>query len=355
MPWSIPQPIDIYNRAASAYVAQFPSFQPTAPNTVCGATARIIGMTGFDLYLYQGYVMGELFPDTSQDNLDRHAAIWGLTRIPPQAATGTIAWQVTANTTLPTGIILTDQFGNAYLTTSGGAITVGTATISITAASPGAQGNLANGAVLTPLSPVEDMATTATVSSTPGLSGGAPAETNDALRARVLARIRQRGRGGNAGDYQNWCEAASSQVAYVQTVPNYLGPGSVGVFVAGMGPSVIGSGLLATISAYLGTQYASGGVVPVTAYVTLYSATLVPLNATVHLIPDTTANRAAATAAFQNWVATDAAIGATMYLNRFNAALENAGGEFAHETTSPTSDWIGAAGTIAVAGTLSFV
>ncbi len=356
MAWPIPQPTDIYNRAGASFVGQFPSFQPTAPNTVCGAIGRIVGMSGFDLYLYQGYIMNELFPDTSEDNLDRHAAIWGLTRIPAQAASGTVTWGGTTGTVLPAGIVFSDAYGNAYLNTAGGTVAGGTITLAVSAASAGAQGNVLNGALLTPVSPVGGMSASAVVASTgAGFSGGAPAETDTALRARLLQRIRARGRGGNVADYQAWCEQASSSVVYVQAIPNWLGPGSVGVFVAGAGPTAIGSGPLAAISAFLGAQYAAGGAAPVTAYVVVQSATLYPVNATVHLNPDTANNRAAATAAFDAWVATDAEIGATMFMSRLDAALEGADGEFSHERTFPTADLVLNAGVIAVAGTLSFV
>jgi uncharacterized phage protein gp47/JayE len=356
MPWPIPQPTDIFNRAAAAYVAQFPGAQPTAPNTVLGATSRILGMTAFDLYLYQGYVMNELFPDTSEDNLDRHAGNWGLTRIAPSAAAGTISWTCTSATTLPTGIILTDPLLNSYLTTSGGAVAPGAITLSLAAASAGAQGNLANGTVLTPISPVTGMAPTATVASSPALAGGAPAESNTALRTRLLARIRARGRGGNNADYVNWAFAASSLVAYAQAVPQYQGPGTVGVFVAGAGPSTLGSGVLSTISAYLGAQYAAGGVAPVTAYVTVWNATLQTLNATVHLTPDTTANRAAATSAFSAFVTQATGIGGTIDVTSIDAAIAGgSGGAFTFDRTLPAADIVLGNGTIAVAGTLSFV
>jgi uncharacterized phage protein gp47/JayE len=353
MPWPIPQPADIYARAGAAYVAAFPGFDPTQPNTVCGTTSRIVGMTGFDLYLYQGYIMNELFPDTSVDNLDRHAGIWGLTRIPSQAATGSIAWTGSNGTVLASGILLTDQFGNSYLTTDGLTVSGGSATLTLTAVSGGAQGNLATGAVLTPVSPVAGMAATAAVAS-PGLSGGAPAESDTALRARLLQRIRERGRGGNNADYVNWCEAASSAVAYVQAIPQWYGAGSVGIFLAGAGPSALSGPEVATVSAYLGALFAPGGVAPVTAYVAVFGATLYTLNATVHLNPDTSTIRAAATAAFQAWVETDAQIGGTMYVARMDAALEGASGEFSHDRTLPAADVVLGPGTIAVAGVLSF-
>jgi uncharacterized phage protein gp47/JayE len=356
MPWPVPQPTDIYSRAGAVFTAQFPSFQPSEPNTVCGAVSRIVGMTAFDLYGYQSYVMAELFPDTTQDNLDRHAGNWGLTRIPAQAGSGTISWPCTTTTVLPAGIVFSDGLGNAYLNTAGGTATGGTSiTLAVTAASAGAQGNLATGTVLTPVSPVAGMASAATVAS-PGFSNGAVAETDTALRARLLQRIRARGRGGNNADYQQWAEAASSLVAYVQTVPQYLGPGSVGIFIAESGPAVAGSGVLSAVASYLGAGYAAGGVAPVTAYVQVYSATLQTLNATIHLIPDTTANRTAATNAFTAFVAGTAQIGGTITVADLDAAIKGgSNGVFTFDRSLPAADVVCGTGVIAVAGTLSFV
>ena len=361
MPWPIPQPTDIFNRAATAYVAQFPSFQPTAPNTVVGATGRVLAMAAFDLYLYQGYVMNELFPDTAEDNLDRHAGNWGLTRIPASVATGTVQWLSTTGATLAAGIVFTDAFGNSYITTSGG--TVGAATnitLNIAAASAGAQGNLANATLITPIAPVGGMTAQAQVSSAGGLTGGAAAESDIALRGRLLSRIRLRGRGGNNADYAQWTQAASSSVAYVTAVPNYQGPGTVGVFAAGVGPSTLGSGVLSAISAYLGAGYASGGVAPVTAYVAVYSAALQTINATLHLTPDTSANRTAAANAFGQFITQSATIagagGATIDVSSIAGAIVGgSGGAFTFDLTAPVADIVINTGTIAVAGTVGFV
>ena len=428
MPWAVQQPEEIASRAAAIYGGAFPDFQPTAPNTVATTHCRVLGMAAFDLYGYQAYIAQELFPDTTQDNLDRQAAIWGLTRLPPVAASGVASAPGASGTVIPSGTTATDPLGNAYFTTA--AVTLGAsgAVVSVQAATPGAQGNWVAGTVLTLLSPISGLSaqtltvlgtavatasilqagiaagqvlldaagnsytTTASVEATesgvpldfvaasptsaaalapgavltpspevlgiptggvvvsnPGLSGGAPAETNTALRGRLLARIRARGRGGNVADYQFWATSASSLVQYVQVVPNMLGPGSVGVYVAGAGPSALSTVTVAEV------QSAVAALAPVTANVTVAAATAQPYDATVHLIQDTMANRAAATAAFQAWIAQDGAIGGTLYLQRFEAALGGAGGAFATDVQSPTGDVPFPAGVVPVAGVLAFV
>ena len=353
MPWPIPQPADIASRAAALYQAAIVSPDGTpadasSPNTVLGATTRIVGMSAFGLYLYQSYLANELWPDTAQDNLDRIAGVWGLTRLPAASATGNVSVTGTANALLPAGIVLADASGNAYTTTAGATLAGGTATLPVTANTPGAAGNLATGTVLTVVSALANLfPQTATVLS-PGFSGGDPAETNAALQARVLQRIRQRGRGGSVADYEQWAEAASAAVAYTQIVPDWAGPGSVGVFLAGAGPAALTSAEVGTVNTALQTQR------PVTAKVYTNAATVQPLNATIHLNPDTTGNRAAATAAFAAWIAADAAIGGTLYMSRLDAALASADGEFSYERSVPAADVVYATGEIAGVGTLSF-
>ncbi len=349
MPWPIPTPAALAARAAGVYAASFPDFDPTAANTVAATHCRVAAMAAYDLYLHQGYIAQELYPDTSQDSLDRHAAIWGVTRIPAASATGAATAAGAAGTVIPSGTVASDAFGNTYFTTAGATVGGGgSATLAVRASLAGVAGNLATGTVLTLLSPVAGLNPQSITITAPGLTGGAAAESNDALRARLLARIRQRGRGGNVADYEEWAAAASTSVAYVQAIPNWVGLGSVGLFVAGVGPSALSGAQVAVVDAYV------QGVRPVTARVVTASATTLPVNATIRLIPDTAANRAAAASGFASWVVTSAEIGGTLFLDGMVAAIKSAlgGGDF--DVVSPAADIVCAAGVIAAPGALSF-
>jgi uncharacterized phage protein gp47/JayE len=350
MPWPVPAPETITARAAAVYSSVYPDFNPTSANTLAGTHCRVLGLSGFDLYGYIAYQAQELFPDTTQDNLDHHCSIWGLTRIPPQAAVGSATAAGETDTSIPTGTIATDPIGNAYITTAAATWSGTTATAAFQAVSAGGQGNLAAGTLLTLLSPIAGLAPQTFTVSTPGFAGGAPAEQDDPLRARLLQRIRQRGRGGNNADYTYWAEASSSAVAYVDPVPNYLGLGSVGIFVAGIGPSMLSGGELTTISNYI------AGVRPITVtQCPVYSATTQTLNGTIHLVPDTAANRVAAANGFASWVVTTAEIGGTQYVDDMAAAIKAAlGGAASFDISEPSADVVCGIGTICVAGTLSF-
>ncbi len=437
MPWPIPQPAEIANRAAGIYTAQYPDFNPTQPNTLAGANCRIVAMTAFDLYGYQGYIAQELFPDTTVDNLDRHAGIWGLTRLTASAATGQAVGAGTNGTIVPSGTVATDPLGNSYFTTAAATVSGGAVTANWTASTAGAQGNLVAGTVLTLLSPIAGLSpqsftvlgeasvagasgtvvpasvpmldpagnayvsgasvtlagTSGTITfgatspggfslaagtvlsfstSVSGLSpqsatvtlsgfaGGAPVESDTALRARLLARIRSRGRGGDGTDYQQWAEAASATVAAVQVAPCWGGVGNVGVWIAGNGPSALSGSIVTAVADYIAS------LAPVTATVIVNSAATDAVNATVHLVPDTTANRAAAQAAFAAWVqeaglaAFDAVLargvttGGTLYVDSLDAAIAG-GGSYQFDRSVPASDIVLNAGTVAVPGSLTFI
>lgn len=128
-----------------------------------------------------------------------------------------------------------------------------------------------------------------------------------------------------------------------------MGLGSVGVFVAGAGPSALTSAEVARVDAYLQS------VRPVTARVITQAAATRPIDATLHLVPDTATNRAAAQSGYTSWIATSAQIGGTAYVDDLAAAIKAAGGStFSFDIAAPAADVALGHGTIAVARTLGF-
>jgi len=78
------------------------------------------------------------------------------------------------------------------------------ATLTLTAQTAGAIGNLSVTDTLSIGSPNPGTETTATVTAI--VTTGADAETDDELRVRLLDKIRGPGGGGNAADYRNWSQ-----------------------------------------------------------------------------------------------------------------------------------------------------
>ena len=109
---------------------------------------------------------------------------------------------------------------------------------------------------------------------------------------------------------------------------------------------------LAAATAYLNDASARKPMgVPV---VSVLAANLVPQNYTVHLVPDTVANRAGATAALTLQLLADATIGGTIYRSRIEAALVDTSGAFADDLSAPTVDFVGGTIDLATLGTVTF-
>lgn len=168
----------------------------------------------------------EILPDEAVELLDRHATVHGLTRRAPIAAalrvivTGTPS--VTISITLPAR--LSSPSGLVYDCTSTSVVIdgLGTGQIECAAQQAGSAGSLAAGTVMTWQSAPSGLDPTGEVFEV--VTAGEDQESDDALRARILARIRQRPGSGNASDWQDWCESVDGiEEAYVYPV---LQPGT---------------------------------------------------------------------------------------------------------------------------------
>jgi uncharacterized phage protein gp47/JayE len=364
MPWPIPAPGDISNRAAAVYEQAFPpdpandepGIDARSPNTVATTNTRITEMAMQDLYFFQGDQALELMPDTAQTNLPRHASIWGVPRVQAASATGNVVVAGTNGDAVPTDLIFTLAGSTTnYVATNTSDITIagGTASIPVAASLAGTAGNLAAGTVLTLSSPVEGLTSlTGTVDSN-GITGGLDLETPDSWRANILAKIRYEPAGGDFDDYVQWAQEALPGVALAACPAGACGGGVVSVVVmmgvyspsptpgapqvlTGFAPPT--SGQLAVIQSYIGVFGQPGGKRPVTANVTVYAGTLNPVNVTLHLNPDTPTIRAAASAALALSFLQDAALGGTTYLSRLNNAVSSSDGETSHEMSVPAAD-----------------
>ncbi len=365
MPWPIPLPAEIADRASGVYEREYarvyalknrnaaPALvDARSPQSTLAVDARVLAMSAFELWSYLPRLAQELMPDTATDWLERHGAIWGVTRIAATAATGNVAFTGIVGTTIPAALALSAPGGAAYATTASGTIGVGgTATVPVAAATPGAAGSLPAATVLTIVTPLSGLTSQSVVVDAGGLTGH-DAEALGDWRNRILARIRRRGAAGNGDDFVAWTQEAAPG-ATVAT----MSPGTGLVTVAFAMPS--GSTWraptapeLAAVTAYLNDGHLRKPLgAPI---ITVVGATLQPVNVSVHLNPDTTATRAAASDALALRMQEDAAIGGTIYVSRLDAALVNASGEFSHTRAAPAADVTAAATTLSVLGTVTF-
>lgn len=368
MPWPIPQPGDIADRAASVFEADLsriyllknPNAVPAdvqvdarSPYSQTAIYGRTVDMATQDMWFFLPRTVQELMPDTAIDWLPRHGAIWGVPQIQASAAVGAANFASVSGVEVPAGLALSVPGGLTYVTSA--AVTIAansTADIPVACTTPGSAGSLPAATVLNVVNPLGGLSVQTATVDTNGLTGE-DAESIDDWRARILLAYRNRGSGGNANDFERWAKEALPGV--IVTAMS-LGVGLITVaFAVASGQTwrVPTAPEISVVSAYLNdAQNRKPLGAP---FIYVVGATLQVVNFTLHLNPDTTANRAAAINALTLQVLADATIGGTVFMSRMDAALQNADGEFSHERTVPAADVTAGATTLPVIGSVGFV
>jgi uncharacterized phage protein gp47/JayE len=354
MPWPLPTPEQIADRASSVYEQTFPGIDARSANSLASTNARITGMSTFDLYLYQTYLAQELMPDTANDWLPRHADIWGVPQDQPTAAAGNMLFTSTGGAVVVpanTGLFATS--GVIVLTQADATVPAGgSLLVAVTASEPGSQGNQPGGTVFTLIgAPLPGLNPQGGTLDSNGLTGGLDLEGIEAWRWRILDRIRLPPDGGAPDDYVTWAKASMPNVQYVSVQPNWGGLGNVGVIFAMSGPATPTTTEISALLTYLSVPSRK----PVCATPVVLGATLMPVPVSIALNPDTPATRAAATNALNLFFTQDAAIGGTVYMSRLDNALSSASGEYSHERTLPAADVVMSATEIATLGPVTFL
>ena len=115
------------------------------------------------------------------------------------------------NSTLPAGTQFTSTVNNViYITTQDFLLDTDPKTIQVTSATSGSIGNLDNGAILTTVNPLGEIASDATVTAT--IITGIDKESENAYRNRVLQKKQSEPQGGSYADYRIWSVEVSSVI-----------------------------------------------------------------------------------------------------------------------------------------------
>ncbi|ROH88673.1 baseplate J/gp47 family protein [Stagnimonas aquatica] len=305
---------------------------PGVRRSILGALATALAGAVHGVYGALSARASQSVPYTATGiDLEGWASIWGVTRKQPTGASGTATATGASGVLIPAGTRLQSAAGAVYSVDVDVSTVAGAAVLQLTAVEVGSLGNQPAGAVLTWVNTPTGLASTATVDAD-GLAGGANLESDDGLRARLLARIQAPGHGGNAADYLNWAlEVPAITRAWV--FPLYDGPGTVRLYVAN--------------DAYTGAELAAGGDVtaaqayidalkPVTADVEVVAPTAAPIDLTLSITPDTAETRAAVEAALQELLLREPVPEGGLSLNRLIVTIGSAGlDDF--EMTSPVA------------------
>ena len=225
----------------------------------------------------------------------------------------------------------------------------GSVSVAARAAAAGVSGNIEAGIRLVTVTPLPQVSRVTVAA--PGFAGGADEESFNDLRNAVLEHIRQRPHGGAAFDYRVWVKRKFDAKA-VSVLPGWIGRGSVGVVVAMKDADgearVPTEDEIEAILDYLGQLGSQTGVRPATAHVVVLACELQAIPVTVRLRPDSTATRAAVTAAYRRFIETIGdeeddmnfgPIGARIEPSRISEAISAAAGEYAHDLTVPAAPY----------------
>jgi uncharacterized phage protein gp47/JayE len=306
---------------------------------------RVLCGLAFALY---GFIIANwknLFIDSADDaHVLEQAADYGLSLTPASFAGGNIDLTGADGNTVLSGAALQyqDAAGNIlqYTTTADATIAGGVAVVAVAASQGGVASNLAAGTILTFVSPVAGVSSSATVAAG-GVAGGVDQETIDSLRARVKQRKRNPPQGGSQSDYEQWVSAAISGITRSWVIPGWDGVGSVGLgFVFDRRTNIIPtSDDLTAMSTYIAPLR------PVTARVVPFAPIASPIDFTLTISPDNALLRTAVEGSLADLIVREGtAEGGAILLSHMRDAIGETAGIDDYALTAPAADVVTAAG-----------
>ena len=207
------------------------------PSEGCDSAVRLYALAAElqSLLMQADWVLDQSFPQTAQGTyLDYHAETRGITRGAAEKAAGVIRFaaadKVTAACPIEKGTVCMTAEGVRFETTEDAAIAVGSqwADVPAQAVEAGTGGNVIAGTVtLLSAMPVGVVQCT----NPAAFSGGCDAESDEALRGRVLASYQRLPNGANAAYYEQEAMCYPG-VAAAKAVGRARGIGTVNVVIA---------------------------------------------------------------------------------------------------------------------------
>ncbi|MFK3824348.1 baseplate J/gp47 family protein [Pseudomonas yamanorum] len=313
--------------------------------------ARTLSGAAFGLYGYLDWIAEQILPDTADEStLERIAALrLNQARKAAVAASGSVSFTAATGAVLDVDTVLQSSDGRSFKVTAAGTTHAGLNTASVQAIDAGTLGNADAGQSLIAVQPLQGIGSTFTVLA-PGLTGGVARETLESLRARVIRSYRVIPQGGSAQDYETWSlEVPGITRAWCRG--NYLGPGTVGVFVMrDDDPQPIpNAAQLAQVQAHIEPLR------PVTADVYVLAPVMKPVAYQLRLTPDTSAVRAAVEAQLRDLHNREAGLGDTLLLTHIAEAISTATGETDHTLANPLADVTAATNQLLVFGGITWL
>ncbi|PTT31889.1 baseplate J/gp47 family protein [Pseudomonas sp. HMWF021] len=313
--------------------------------------SRTLSGTAYGLYGYLNWIAEQILPDKAdEETLERIASLrLNQPRKVAQPAEGSVSFTAAAGAVLDRDVVLQAVDGRMYRVTMGVTTVSGTNITTIEAVEAGILGNADAGLALTLVQPVSGVTNAFTVLA-PGLTGGGARESLESLRGRVIRSYRIIPHGGSADDYETWAlEVPGVTRAWCRG--NYVGPGTVGLFVMRDNDAVPvpNPTQLAEVKAYIDPLR------PVTAELYVLAPAPKPVLYSVHPVPDTTAVRAAIQAQLIDLHDREAGLGSTLLISHIREAISSASGETDNTLIVPSANVTAAANELLTFGGITWL
>ena len=305
----------------------------------------------YGLYEENAWTRKQCFPQTAAgEELDKHAALRGLTRNEAVKAAGTLRFSVETAAdralTVPAGTVCMTAGLVSYETTQTGTIAEGALSVDVPARAveAGAGGNTSANTIRSMA--VAPLGVAACTNPAP-FTGGAETEGDEALRQRVLDTYRRMPNGTNAAYYEQQALAVDG-VAAVKVLGKNRGLGTVDVVIASP-DGLPSSALVAAVQAALEEKR------EIAVDVLVLAPTTVTVNVTVQVKAksgyDGTAVRAEVTERLSAWF-DGTRLGRSVLLAELGQLVYSVDGVENYRITAPSSDRTVTAGQLPVSGTL---
>lgn len=349
MPFQRPSLADLFARTKADLEARL-GLGPLLARSVLAVLARVLAGASHLLHGHLDWSSRQFLADTAeQRELERLASIYGLERKSAIAASGLVSFNGNDGAVIVAGTRMRRADSVEFLTLADVTIAASSAEVQVEASLGGTAGNTPPATPLALVSPVGNVRSPGLVDAA-GLFGGLEEESDEDLRARLLARIRNPPMGGNAADYKAWTLAVPG-VTRAWIYPRIVGAGTVGVtFVTDGAPG----GSIPTSDKVEEVRAAIAELRPVTAQVSVFAPVALPLDLSIHLVPDTAEIRAAVTASLEDLILREAEPGGTLLLSHIAEAISSSTGENDHVLTVPAADVVAPTGELVQLGAITW-
>lgn len=360
MPFDTPTLKALAERSARAFRSNLKGSDAFLwPNNIA-VSAKVIAGAVWEAFSFLSYIQRQILVHTATDPywIERHAAEFGMARLPATYANGKATIFGDPDVAVPAGIVLQRADGVQYEVTTGGIVTGdGSVDVPVRALTAGRTGNAVAGVGLALTVPMSRIGTAAEVAGG-GIGAGADTESTESLRQRVWFRKKMPPHGGAAHDYVAWAREINGVTrVFVDpvTASNSRTSVSVWFLMDGSYPNGIPQASDVTVvNAYIDTVRPAGALVEVAAPV----ATPVDIEIS-GLTPDSAVIREAVRAELADLIQNEGRVSTlsnpfTLYRSKIIEAISIATGEDHHVLTTPSADVDYDMGDIPVLGTVTF-